>query len=252
MALVPSLNENTRITNKPQNAGSVAQGWRPDIYRSLSDGSTSTIHILAIDYRGFGYSSGTPTESGLITDGIATVDWALNVAKIPPDRIVIVGHSLGTAVTAATVEHFAKQDVSFAGVIVIAPFSDLPTMLTRYCAGGLLPILRPVEWMAGFRTWFPNVVIDKWNSSLRLSNIARISKRLKLFIIHARNDWDIPYTNSDILFAAVANAATPGMDQEVFTEMKKRNTIHMTDDASISTWTAPGRVIQEIIVAHGG
>lgn len=48
-------------------------------------------HILTIDYRGFGHSSGSPTEAGLIVDGVALVDWVLNVAGIPPERIVILG-----------------------------------------------------------------------------------------------------------------------------------------------------------------
>lgn len=235
-----------------QNGGTVAQGWRPEIYRALSDGSTSTIHILAVDYRGYGYSSGIPSESGLITDGIATVNWALNVAKIPPNRIVIVGHSLGTAVTAATVEHFAEQDVNFAGVVVIAPFSSLTTLLTRYSPGGLIPLLGPVGWVPGFEKWFFSLLVDKWNSAQRVANIASISKRLKLFIIHARNDWNIPYTNSVTWFAAAANAATPGLSGEVFVERKASNTIHTGDGGSISTWRAPGKFIQQILVPYGG
>lgn len=230
----------------------MAQGWRPEIYRALSDGSTSTIHILAVDYRGYGYSSGIPTESGLITDGIATVNWALNVANIPPSRIVIVGHSLGTAVTAATVEHFAKQDVSFAGVVVVAPFASLTTLLTTYSPGGLIPLLGPVGWVPGFQNRFFGLLIDKWNSAQRLENVASISKRLKLFIIHARNDWNIPYSNSDALFAAAVNAVTPGMSDEVFVEKKASNTVHRGDGVSISTWTAPGKFIQEILVPYGG
>lgn len=234
------------------NAGSVAQGWRPDIYRSLSDGSTSSIHILAPDYRGFGYSTGSPSESGLIMDGIATVNWALNVAKIPSDRIVIIGHSLGTAVTAATVEHFAKEGVSFAGVIVIAPFSDLPTLLTRYAPGGLIPLLHPIEWFKGIHERFPSWIHDKWPSAERLANFVKIGGRVRLFIIHARDDYEIPYTHSDTIFAAVANATTPGVDVEVFEAMKQKTTVDLGDGASISTWKTEGKLIQEIIVSYGG
>lgn len=230
----------------------MAQGWRPEIYRTLLDGSTSNIHILAVDYRGYGYSSGFPTESGLITDGVATVNWALNVAKIPPSRIVIVGHSLGTAVTAATVEYFAERDVGFAGVVVIAPFSSLTTLLMRNYLGGLIPIFGPVGWVPGFHKWFLELLTDKWNSAQRVANIARITKRLKLFIVHARNDWNIPYTHSVTWFAAAVNAATPGMSDEVFVERKAANTVHMEDGGSIGTWTAPGKFIQEILVPYGG
>ncbi|KFY03369.1 hypothetical protein O988_01528 [Pseudogymnoascus sp. VKM F-3808] len=233
------------------NGGTVSQGWRPEIYRTLSDGGTSTFHILAVDYRGYGYSTGVPSESGLTTDGIATVNWALNVAKISASRIVIVGHSLGTAVTAATIEHFAEQGVSFAGVVVIAPFSSLTTLLTRYSVGGLVPILGPVGWVPGFHKWFLDLLIDKWNSAQRVANVASISKRLKLFIVHAKNDWNIPYTHSVTWFAAAANAATPGMP-DVFKETKASNTVHTEDGGSISTWTAPGKFIQQILVPYGG
>lgn len=109
----------------------------------MSDGSTSNIHILAIDYRGFGLSTGFPTEDGLITDGVAAVDWALIVAQIPASRIVILGQSLGTAVTAGVVERFAQRGVDFAGVVLVAGKSCLAhsgcsTHLTtavvfRYC-----------------------------------------------------------------------------------------------------------------------
>lgn len=48
-------------------------------------------HILTIDYRGFGHSTGSPTEAGLILDGVTLVDWVMKVAGIPPERIVILG-----------------------------------------------------------------------------------------------------------------------------------------------------------------
>jgi abhydrolase domain-containing protein 12 len=97
--------------------------------------------VLAIDYRGFGKSSGVPTESGLIHDGVTAVEWAINVAKVPPSRIVILGQSLGTAVSSGVAEHFAQQGVEFAGVILVAGFSNLPTLLSQYSAAGFIPVL---------------------------------------------------------------------------------------------------------------
>ncbi|KAL8996916.1 MAG: hypothetical protein Q9169_003675 [Polycauliona sp. 2 TL-2023] len=115
------------------NAGTVAQGWRTDTYRSLSSAAPDRIHVLAVDYRGFGLSTGTPDEQGLITDGIATVQWAMDVAKIPPERIALVGQSLGTAVAAAVAEHFVRMSgLEFPGVVLIAAFSDMPTLLLTY------------------------------------------------------------------------------------------------------------------------
>jgi hypothetical protein len=151
------------------------------------------------------------------------------------------------------VEHFAKEGIDFAGVIVIAPFSDLPTLLTRYSIGGLVPLLHPIEWIKGVHRRFPSVVVDKWYSAARLANFVQLSKQVRLFIIHARNDYEIPCGHSDNIFAAVANATSQGMDKELFLQMKERNTIDVGDGASISTWkVSPKKIVQEIIVAYGG
>lgn len=128
------------------NAGTVAQGWRTDTYRALTSGLVDKLHVVAVDYRGFGYSTGSPDEKGLIIDGIATVKWALNVAKIPPEKIVLLGQSLGTAVATAVAEHFVVEEgLEFRGVVLVAGFSDLPTLLTTYAIGGVIPILSPLR-----------------------------------------------------------------------------------------------------------
>ncbi|PNS21951.1 Monoacylglycerol lipase ABHD12 [Sphaceloma murrayae] len=87
------------------NAGHIAQGWRTDTYRSFS--ALPNTHTITIDYRGFGRSTGSPTEAGLITDGIALVNYVMHTLGIPPERIAIVGQSLGTAVAAAVTLYFA-------------------------------------------------------------------------------------------------------------------------------------------------
>jgi abhydrolase domain-containing protein 12 len=207
-----------------------------------------------VDYRGFGYSTGSPTEEGLILDGIATVKWALEVAKIPPERIVIIGHSLGTAVTTAVVEDFARNGTEFAGVILIAGFTDLPSLLTSYSIGGFLPLLSPLRKPAMLQKWTMSFIVDSWHSATRLANYVRISKKVRLFIIHAKDDLDIPYTQSDGLFLAAANATTSiGMDFHLINKMTAKTTIHMGEGAFIRTWKADeNKIIREQIVSHGG
>lgn len=219
----------------------------------MSDGSTSHIHILAVDYRGYGYSTGFPTEGGVITDGIATVAWALEVAQIPPERIVIIGHSLGTAVSSAVAEHFALKGVEFAGIVLIAGFTDVPTLLTSYAIGGWIPILSPLRGYPSLQNIFRGYIVDKWPSIIRLANFVRISKRVRLFLIHAKDDHEIPYANSDALFAAAANATTSGMDMDLLTKMKARTTVDMGNGAAMSTWTSgDDKIIREQVLSHGG
>ncbi|RFU32564.1 hypothetical protein B7463_g3782, partial [Scytalidium lignicola] len=236
------------------NAGTVAQGWRPDSYRALSDGSTSNIHILAIDYRGYGLSTGFPTEEGMIIDGVAAVDWAIQVAQIPPDRIVIFGQSMGTAVTAGVIEHFAQRGTDFAGVVLVAGFMNLPDLLTSYSIAGMIPVLTPLKVYPGLQNWFKSYIVDTWPSATRIANFVRLSKKVRLVIMHAIDDYEVPCWHADVLFAAAANATTEeGMNIELFEKTKARTTIDMGEGAFRSTWKAGGnKIIVEEMVAYGG
>lgn len=220
----------------------------------MSDGSTSSIHILAIDYRGFGLSTGFPTEEGIISDGIAAVDWAMKIAKVPSDRIVILGQSLGTAVTAGVVNHFAERGTEFAGVVLVAGFTDLPSLVTDYSIAGWIPVLSPLKPYPRLQKFFTSYIVDRWPSATRLSNFVRVSKRVRLFIIHSKDDYEIPWYHSEGLFAAAANATTDGgIDSALLEETKTMSTIDMGDGAFISTWKAAGsnKIIREEIVAYG-
>jgi abhydrolase domain-containing protein 12 len=100
---------------------------------------------LTFDYRGFGRSSGNPSEDGLISDALAVVDWARKVAGIPPSRILVFGQSLGTAVSIAVIDHFASQSspVLFAGAVLVAPFVDAAMLAATYRVAGTVPYCHP-------------------------------------------------------------------------------------------------------------
>ena len=64
--------------------------------------------VLIFDYRGYGRSTGTPTEEGLYIDARAAYDWLVEEKKVDPKRILLVGQSLGGGVAmqlAGQVEH---------------------------------------------------------------------------------------------------------------------------------------------------
>ena len=87
--------------------GTMGSGYRVPNYHALSAGQPGKIHVLTFDYRGFGRSTGKPSESRLVLDALTVVDWAMNVAGIPPSRILIFGQSINTAVNIAVLKHFA-------------------------------------------------------------------------------------------------------------------------------------------------
>ncbi|CAF0830008.1 unnamed protein product [Rotaria sordida] len=55
-------------------------------------------NILIIDYRGFGKSSGSPTELGLYIDAQTAYDYLIYKQKILPENIIVLGTSLGASV----------------------------------------------------------------------------------------------------------------------------------------------------------
>lgn len=223
------------------------------MYHTLTD--TSTYHVLAIDYRGFGKSTGMPSEAGLINDGVAAVEWAMNVAKVPSERIVIMGQSLGTAVTSAVAEHFAMQNTEFAGVILVAGFTNLPTLLAGYTAGGIVPVLSPFRPVPPLLHFVQRFIVDKWKSADRLATVVGLARtRLRLTIIHAKDDAEIPCSESDGLFRSAASSLIgTDLDEEDFAEWKKERTIVRADGTFVVV--AKGErniVIREELVPYGG
>src|SRR5262249_61758416 len=76
------------------NGGSLA--WRAQRFRLLTaDG----IGLLALSYRGYGGSTGRPTEAGFLKDALATYRFA--VAHYPAERIALWGESIGSGVAVA-------------------------------------------------------------------------------------------------------------------------------------------------------
>ncbi len=54
--------------------------------------------VMAFDYRGFGRSSGTPSEAGLLADARSARDWLANRTDTGREDIVLMGYSLGGGV----------------------------------------------------------------------------------------------------------------------------------------------------------
>jgi abhydrolase domain-containing protein 12 len=79
------------------NAGSRATWHRVRFCQAWT--SRLDANVLAVDYRGFADSEGTPSEQGLGIDAKAAWDWLVERGAQPSD-ILLLGHSLGTGVVA--------------------------------------------------------------------------------------------------------------------------------------------------------
>lgn len=181
------------------------------------------------------------------------MNWATQIAQVPTNRIVILGQSLGTAVSTAVVEHFVKEGREFAGVILVAGFTNLQSLLLSYKIAGYIPVLSPLRLYPRLYQLFASFLVDTWPSATRLANFVKLSKRLRLFIIHSKDDYEIPWRQSEGLFTTATNATTDGgIGLSLLNSMKARSTVDMGDGAFVSTWKAGGnKIIREEIVNYG-
>ncbi|KAJ5273445.1 hypothetical protein N7478_008570 [Penicillium angulare] len=205
------------------NAAHLGSANRPNGYNTLLALSTpeNPIHVFALDYRGFGASTGSPSEEGLITDGVSLLNFlTAGPLNVPTSRIAIVGQSLGTAVTAAVAERFAfgspdpkaiqpaiKNAEPFAGVILLASFSNIVNVIESYSIKGFTPpMLSPLIGYPRFKKWVLSHLVDHWDTAARVARLAGINaadpdmsglkfsqKDLDLTIVHSMNDADIPW-----------------------------------------------------------
>lgn len=113
-------------------------------------GFTSRVraNVLAIDYRGFADSQGTPTEDGLVLDSRAAWDWLIsNGARA--ENIAIIGHSLGTAVSSKLAVALAEEGTHFKGLALLSPFASLHAVVDTYSVFGFFPIMLPLTVVPG-------------------------------------------------------------------------------------------------------
>ncbi|KAI0518472.1 Alpha/Beta hydrolase protein [Xylaria bambusicola] len=242
-------------------AGTLGSGWRPPSYRAMSAGAPYRIHTLAIDYRGFGASSGSPSEEGLLTDAITLAEWAMKEAGIPPSRIVIFAQSLGTAVSLSLIHHMATrpEPVLFSGVVLVAPFADVESLTATYRIAGTIPLLDPVARFPRLLCWLNTFIKTKWPSKSKLADFIRRCEDMDqgfsgydITMIHAEDDYNIPWSHSEQLFWHAVNASMPrGITFEDLEEEKIASRVNNNAGGwAVERRTSRG-VIREEIMKYG-
>jgi fermentation-respiration switch protein FrsA (DUF1100 family) len=134
------------------------------------------LSVLIFDYRGYGQSTGKPTEKGTYRDADAAWQYLVEQRGIPPEEIILFGRSLGASIAA----DLATRQTA-AGVILESAFTSVPDI-----AAQLYPWL-PVRWLSRYR----------YNTRKNLADI-----HSPVLIVHSRDDEIIPYSNGERLYEA--------------------------------------------------
>jgi len=155
------------------NGGNLSEAGRPFHYAGLR---ALGLNLLVFDYRGYGESGGTPSERGLYQDADAAWRYLTDTLRVSPERIVLFGHSLGSAVA---VELATR--VPAAGLILEGALTSVTER-----AQEAYPYV-PVRWIA--RSRYPSI-----------ERIGRLT--LPKLFLHARADEVIPFAYGRRLYDA--------------------------------------------------
>jgi uncharacterized protein len=148
-------------------------------------------NVLALEYRGYGKSGGSPSLAGVQLDIDAAMRALLARPDVDPQRIVLFGQSLGGALAI----HYAAQGAhrgALRAVIADSAFSDYRLIVREKLAGFLLTW--PFQWL-------PSLTVD--NDYSPLASIGAVSPR-PLLLIHGERDTIVPPHHSARLYDAAA------------------------------------------------
>lgn len=138
------------------------------------------LNVLAVDYRGYGKSEGSPDEAGLQRDADAAYEYLVTARHIQPRDIIVLGHSL---VGAVAIDLASRRECG--GLIVESSFTSGREMARRMFR---IPLLEYVP-------------------KSRFDSLAKIpGVRAPKLIVHGTRDSVIPFSMGQRLFEA---AATP-------------------------------------------
>ncbi len=118
------------------NAGNISH--RLENIRPLLD---QGLQVFIFDYRGYGRSSGMPSERGLYLDGLAAYDYLITREHIPPNKIIPFGRSLGATVA---IEISQKREVR--SIIIESAFTSIKEMARGIALFHLFSFFLPAHY----------------------------------------------------------------------------------------------------------
>ncbi len=191
--------ESVRITT--EDGETLAAWWVPAMHSSLR-GTVLLLHgnagsiadridylphftamgyaVLLVDYRGYGASTGSPSEHGTYMDAHAAWHWLTTQQKLQSADIVLVGESLGGAVAAELAARVQPR-----ALILVSAFTSA------------------VDLGREIYPWLPVRQISRYRYDT-LAHLRGYSG--PVLVAHSRDDEIVPFAHGERLFAAAAGA----------------------------------------------
>jgi fermentation-respiration switch protein FrsA (DUF1100 family) len=148
-------------------------------------------NVLALEYRGYGRSAGTPSLPGVQLDIDAAMRALLARRDVDPRRIVLFGQSLGGALAIHYAANGAQRS-ALRAVVADSAFADYRRIVKEKLAGFF--VTWPFQWL-------PALTVD--NDYSPRATVHAVSPT-PLLLIHGERDTIVPPHHSRLLYDAAA------------------------------------------------
>jgi len=138
--------------------------------------SQAGVSVLAVDYRGYGKSEGTPDEAGVYRDADSAYAYLVNDRQFHPEDVIIYGRSLGGAVA---IDLASRRPCG--GLIVQSSFTSARAMARR---------------MFGI-PWFEYLPKTRFDSLRKIADV-----KAPVLVVHGTRDEVVPFAMGEMLFRA--------------------------------------------------
>ncbi|WRT70786.1 uncharacterized protein IL334_007785 [Kwoniella shivajii] len=203
-----ALGERPTVLYFHGNAGTRAVTHRVRSYSAFSN--SLDCNVVAIDYRGFGDSTGTPSEQGLLRDARTAYDFLEHTMRRTgftkeetAKNVILAGQSLGTGVVSGLAGQLENEGIRPRALVLIAPFTSITELLTSYRILHAIPILKPLNAIPPIQRYFQSFLAHPFDSITALKNTSSPT-----LILHSIDDDIIPYSQSARVFLSILASAS--------------------------------------------
>jgi fermentation-respiration switch protein FrsA (DUF1100 family) len=171
--------------------------------------------VLAVDYRGYGASTGRPSERGLYRDAEASVQLFTERLRTPDTPVIYWGRSIGSAVAA-----YVASKTPPPALVLESPFPDIRTILRT----------NPVLWALSFL------------SSYRFTTSKYLERyQGPLLVVHGDADSIIPFSAGRRVF----DRARSSLKRFVVVQSADHNDLHIVNP--IAYWRGIDEFIDSVL-----
>jgi len=181
-------------------------------------------NLFIIDYRGYGWSGGEPDLDGVHKDADAALEKLFSLPETDPDRVVVLGQSIGGSIAVYTVARSPRKD-RIRALVVESAFSSYRRIAREKLDSFWLtwPFQYPLSW----------TVSDSYSAESWIGQVSPVP----VLILHGLDDPVVPTHHGRLLFDAARDpkqfwlTARPGHIQSFGDDAVRSQLARFLDEA---------------------